>query len=117
MDYITSIEELSLAISECDLLINATPIGTKVGDGMPVDIALLNDRTSVYDLVYAQETKLVKCARDKGLKAANGEGMLANQGAKAFYYWNEAILKIKDPELKITKKIMREALLKKLGRS
>ena len=117
LDYVTTREELSLAISDCDLLINATPIGTKDGDVIPIDISLLNDSSSVYDLVYARETELVKCARDKGLKAANGEGMLANQGAKAFYYWNEDILSIKDPEIKITKKIMREVLLKKLGRS
>ncbi|MGB2631146.1 MAG: shikimate dehydrogenase [Candidatus Omnitrophota bacterium] len=95
--------DLTDKIAGCDLFVNATPIGAKEGDRMPVSLADLRDGTVVYDLVYCRETELVRFARAKGFVAANGLGMLVNQGAVAFNIWTEK-------PLEETKKIMRQAL-------
>jgi shikimate 5-dehydrogenase len=71
----------------CDLVINATPLGLKEEDPSPLPVEALNERAIVYDLVYAKETKLVKAAKKRGIKAANGRDMLINQGALSFEIW------------------------------
>ena len=82
-------EDIARRIEESDLLVNATPIGTKEGDPLPVDESLLHPKLSVYDLVYARETLLVKKAKEKGLNATGGLGMLVNQAALSFSIWTE----------------------------
>ena len=75
---------------EVDLLINATSLGLKPGDGLPLDNQQfsLEQAAAVYDMVYRPaETGLLKAARRAGCKAANGLGMLLHQGAKAFEIW------------------------------
>ncbi len=71
-----------------DLLVNATPIGMKKSDPLPIDLEILDKAKAVYDLVYnVSPTKLVKKARQKKIKASNGLGMLLYQGAEAFQLW------------------------------
>jgi len=68
-----------------DLLVNATPMGMKPGDALPVDPAWLAPGTLVYDLIYNPlETRLLREARARGLEALNGIGMLVLQGARSF---------------------------------
>lgn len=76
-------------IKDLDLLINATPIGMKDSDGLPVDANLLKENKSlfVYDIVYNKKTQLIKYAESIGLTAVNGLGMLLYQGALAFEIW------------------------------
>ncbi|MBF0493791.1 MAG: shikimate dehydrogenase [Candidatus Omnitrophica bacterium] len=74
-------------LTKSDLAVNATPLGTKSGDDAPFDVTLLGKTAVVYDLVYSRETSVVKSAREKGLIAVNGLGMLVNQGALAFEIW------------------------------
>lgn len=71
----------------CDLLVNASPLGTRQEDPLPVPEECIRKDLSVYDLVYARETDLVKKARIKGARAVNGRGMLIRQGAIAFSIW------------------------------
>jgi len=80
-------EKMPTIIKNCRLLVNATPIGMKEGDGSPVDKGLLHKDLSVYDVVYNRETGLVKDARSLGLPATGGLGMLLYQGAHAFEFW------------------------------
>lgn len=80
-------DALTGQISNCDLLVNATPVGTREEDPMPVPEGCLREGLSVYDLVYARETELVKKARAMGAKAVNGIGMLVRQGAISFNKW------------------------------
>ncbi|MEA3490093.1 MAG: shikimate dehydrogenase [Candidatus Omnitrophota bacterium] len=73
-----------------DLLVNATPMGTKKEDispGCPGLPGFLRKDMVVYDLVYCRETELVREARKKGITTANGLGMLVNQAALAFDIW------------------------------
>jgi len=74
-------------IKSCDLIVNATPRGTNKGDESPVPSEWLKKGMTVYDLVYARETELVKAAKEKGITAVNGLGMLIAQAAHAFYLW------------------------------
>lgn len=72
------------------LLVNATGVGmaplTNVS-ALP-DFELLQGNLAVYDVIYdPRETKLLQEARRRGLKTANGLGMLLYQGAAAFELW------------------------------
>lgn len=79
--------EVSGDLRNCDLLVNATPLGTREGDPMPVREDLIGDNIAVYDLVYCRKTELVKAAEQKGLKASSGLGMLVGQAARSFEIW------------------------------
>jgi shikimate dehydrogenase len=73
-----------------DLLLNATPLGLKPGDPLPLDEKQysLRQAGAVYDMVYnPPETALLKAAKAVGCRTANGLGMLLCQGAKAFEIW------------------------------
>ncbi len=74
-------------ILNSSLLVNATPCGMHGGDPIGVKANFLHKGLCVFDLVYNKDTKLVKAARQKGIKAAGGLNMLLYQGAKAFELW------------------------------
>ena len=81
-----SIEDVHLG--EADLLVNATPVGLKESDPAVIDVALPGKDTLVYDLIYnPRETKLLKLAKDRGLRVSNGLGMLLYQGMLTFEIW------------------------------
>ncbi len=72
------------------VIINATSIGMYPAiDASPWPASvLLPQGAIVYDLVYNPvETALVKSARDQGLSAVTGLGMLVEQAALAFERW------------------------------
>ena len=71
-----------------DLLVNTTAVGLKGEDfGFPV-VDCLKPSGSVFDMVYTPEpTILLAQARERGLAAADGLGMLAAQGEAAFALW------------------------------
>ncbi|WP_353264930.1 shikimate dehydrogenase [Gemmatimonas sp.] len=74
--------------SSVSLVVNATPLGMRDGDGYPVPLALLRQDCAVYDLVYrASGTEWVHAARARGLIAEDGLRMLVEQGASAFECW------------------------------
>ena len=59
-----------------------------VDPGATIDVSLLRDAATVFDLVYVPaETPLVAAARARGLRAANGSEMLIAQAAIAFERW------------------------------
>jgi shikimate dehydrogenase len=73
-----------------DLVINATSLGLKADDALPLDENQfsLKQARAVYDMIYRPaETKLLAVAKKSGCKTANGLGMLLHQGAKAFEIW------------------------------
>jgi shikimate dehydrogenase len=75
------------ALVEADLAVNATTVGM-VDRGATIDVTLLRDAATVFDLVYGPaETPLVADARARGLRAANGSEMLIAQAAIAFERW------------------------------
>jgi shikimate dehydrogenase len=81
-----SIAELD--IKNCDLLINATPVGMKLADPCLVNATAIRQHLLVYDLIYnPKETKLFKLAKENGARTSNGLGMLLYQGMLSFEIW------------------------------
>ncbi len=75
------------ALGSADLAVNATTVGM-IDPGMTIDVALLPAHATVFDLVYVPpETPLLRAARTRGLRAANGSEMLIAQAAIAFERW------------------------------
>ncbi len=95
------------SMEQCELLVNATPVGMKESDPSPIDVALLHPGMSVYDLVYNRPyTKLVRAAGERKIRAMTGLGMLLYQGAIAFEIWTGA----KAP-VGVMRKKLREAIV------
>jgi shikimate dehydrogenase len=76
------------AVQGCEMVVNATPLGLRAGDALPVPIGSLERGAVVIDLVYGlDETPWVRAARTAGHRAVDGLGMLLEQGALAFEWW------------------------------
>jgi shikimate dehydrogenase len=75
------------ALRAATLLVNATPVGQRDNDH-PLDLKLVPASVAVLDLVYRRGgTAWVNAAKASGLRAADGLGMLLEQGALAFQRW------------------------------
>lgn len=81
------IERLS---GKIDLLINATPLGMYPNvQNMPVSENIIDNCNAVFDAVYNPlETKLIKTAKAKGIKALGGMSMLVWQAVVAHSIWD-----------------------------
>jgi shikimate dehydrogenase len=99
---VSFLEELS-DIDRYDIIINATPLGLKEDDPMPVEASRIGKNQVICDLIY-KKTRLLREASQKGCTVLDGLGMLLWQGMFAFELWTG---------LKPDINIMREALLKK----
>lgn len=74
--------------AECDLIINATPLGLQPTDPVPWSLQDTPAARAVLDLVYVPgETPLVRAARAMGLAAADGREVLLGQGIASFAHW------------------------------
>ena len=73
-----------------DVIINATPLGLKADDPLPLDITALSAHHTVCDLIY-RKTPLLEEAQKKGCRTIDGMGMLLWQGALAFELWTSAV--------------------------
>jgi len=73
---------------ECRVVINATPLGLRADDPLPLDPGALPDVEVALDMVYRTgETPWVRAMRASGRRAADGRGMLVAQGAGALQRW------------------------------
>lgn len=96
------------ALREVDLLINATSLGLRASDSLPVDPAAFHRRLKVCDLVYrAPTTGLVREARRRGLVAIDGLPMLLYQGAESFRLWWH-----REPPISVMRRAVEEAVRK-----
>lgn len=77
---------LQRAVQEGDLIVNATSLGLREGDPMPLPAAWLTPAQAVYDIV-THDTPLRHAAAAAGCLTDNGLGMLLWQGAFAFRHW------------------------------
>lgn len=74
--------------SECEVLINATPLGWQRGDALPARHQDYPRARWVLDLVYARgSTPWVRAAERDGLRAADGREVLVAQGSVALERW------------------------------
>ena len=76
---------VSDSITCCDGVVNATPVGMRQKFGTPFDVALLESRMWVADIVYfPMNTALVVAAEAAGCTVMRGGGMAVYQAAQAF---------------------------------
>ena len=77
--------ELADAMAMADGLIHCTPTGMAKMPGLPIDAALIEPRHWVAEIVYFPlETELLRVARAKGCRTADGSGMAVYQAVGAF---------------------------------
>jgi len=79
------------ALSDCDLLVNCTPIGMKHSESegqSPLEAELIPKQALVYDVVYNPvDTRLLLDAKKQGARTLGGLAMLVYQGALGFELW------------------------------
>ncbi len=105
---ITSVQnatDIAQASRESHLIVNATSVGLKAGDSLPVAGVSFNSDQFVFDVVYNRETAFLAQAKKAGAKTADGLGMLVYQGARSFEIWTGSPAPID---------VMRHALSQKL---
>jgi len=75
-------------LGEAGLLVNTTTLGMQGQPDLAIAVERLPDRAVVADLVYAPAvTKLLGAARARGLRTADGIGMLLHQAVRGFSLW------------------------------
>lgn len=85
---IAGYDKTATLLPSADLLVNTTSLGMKGQPPLEIDLAPMKKFAAVYDLVYAPlETALLRQARERGLKAIDGLGMLLHQAAPGFEKW------------------------------
>jgi shikimate dehydrogenase len=81
-------EELTGLLTGTALLVNATTLGMAGHPPLDINLKPLPDSAVVVDLVYVPlATPLLKAARERGLRAADGLGMLLHQAVRGFQLW------------------------------
>ena len=84
-----SYDALDEAARDAEIVVNATPLGMKDGDPLPVPVEYLDEGRAVCDAVYrpGRETALVREARARGARVVTGQRMLLYQGVLAQRLW------------------------------
>jgi shikimate dehydrogenase len=76
------------ALPGAGLLVNTTSLGMKGQPSLDLDLEPLPKDATVADLVYVPlETELLTEARGRGLRTADGLGMLLHQAVRGFELW------------------------------
>ncbi len=73
-------------LDRVQLIVNSTSSGLKEDDPPLFNYELLNERHSVFDLIY-KDTPLLRSARRKGCAYKDGLDMLLYQGMESFRIW------------------------------
>ena len=82
------LDDLDVAARRAEIMVNATPLGMKEGDALPVPVEYLDGR-AVCDAVYlpGRETALIQASRERGARVVAGKRMLLYQGVEAQRLW------------------------------
>lgn len=97
-------DDLRAAVESADLVVNATPLGMRPDDALPVPAEWLQPDQVVADMVYRPAvTPLLQAAQARGARPVSGIGMLVAQGALAIETWNT------DSQLVAPRDVMRAA--------
>jgi shikimate dehydrogenase len=98
-------QEVEKLVPQADIIINATTVGMKAGEGRLFDGRLLHSGQAVFDIIYNRQTELLLDARAAGALAIDGVMMLVYQGAKALEIWTG-----KKAPVAVMEKAVREGL-------
>jgi shikimate dehydrogenase len=81
-------EQLNDLLGDAALFVNTTTLGMAGQPELGADIGRLPSHAIVADLVYVPlVTPLIKAAKAKGLRTADGLGMLLHQAVRGFELW------------------------------
>jgi shikimate dehydrogenase len=81
-------EEVTGLLAGVHLLLNATSLGMSGQPKLDVNVVHLPQSAVVADLVYVPlDTPLLAAARERGLRTADGLGMLLHQAVRGFSLW------------------------------
>lgn len=74
---------------ECEVAVNATPLGLAGSEGLPLDAAQFPNLRVALDLTYLANgpTRWVEACRARGLQADDGKYALLVQGAASWPFW------------------------------
>lgn len=79
------------SLPEGCLLVNATSLGLKPSDPMPIPVEKLPTNPSYFDMIYnPPQTALMELVAKNGGRVSNGLSMLVHQGAKSLAIWTKA---------------------------
>ncbi len=85
---IASWEDRNETLADAGLLVNTTTLGMPGQPALSLDIARLPAHAVVADLVYVPPvTPLLAAAKTRGLRTADGVGMLLHQAVRGFTLW------------------------------
>jgi shikimate dehydrogenase len=99
---------VTLKPEKCHLLINATSLGLKASDSLPLSLPCLRvlKPRLFMDMIYRPSTtRFMRAMKKQGARVANGLEMLLGQGARSFEIWTRR---------KAPVEIMRRALKKEI---
>ena len=81
-------EDLSGLLPRCGLLVNTTSLGMTGQPALELDVGQLPATAVVADIVYVPlRTRLLEAAEQRGLRVADGLGMLLHQAVRGFSLW------------------------------
>ena len=81
-------EAIADVLPRAGLLVNTTSLGMHGQPALSIDVGLLPPHAVVADLVYVPlQTPLLAAAHGRGLKVADGLGMLLHQAVRGFELW------------------------------
>jgi shikimate dehydrogenase len=81
-------EAVAGLLPRAELLVNTTSLGMHDQPALEIDIGRLPAHAVVADLVYVPlQTPLLQAAQARGLKTADGLGMLLHQAVRGFELW------------------------------
>ena len=89
-------------VPDFDMIINATSLGLKEEDKIPLDFSLINKDKFFYDVIYnPKETGFLKTGKKSGNIAINGKLMFVYQAYMAFNIWHGVKPDINDEVLNL----------------
>ena len=81
-------DERNATLAGATLLVNATTLGMQGQPDLSIEVRRLPDRAIVADLVYVPLlTNLLRAAKARRLRTADGLGMLLHQAVRGFALW------------------------------
>ncbi len=85
----TAAAQAAKALSQADLVVNATSLGLKEGDPLPCPLEPVASGALVFDAAYTEErsTAWLRKAASRGIRTHDGLGMLVRQGAASLRIW------------------------------
>jgi shikimate dehydrogenase len=96
---VSALDQLA-RLDDFEIIINATPLGLRNEDPLPLDVSGLIPEQTVCDLIY-RVTPLLEKAALRGCRTLDGLGMLLWQGALAFELWTAV-----SPPVEVMKKAL-----------